>query len=80
MRLIEILLFLSPFAAFAVVRVLAPSGGLPNWVLPTFAACLVLIVVALIVLRGLNAGDGNEAYVPARLEHGKVVPSRAAPP
>jgi Family of unknown function (DUF6111) len=79
MRLIEIVLFLSPFAAFLVVRLLAPAGGLPAWVLPAFAASVVVMLVLLIVLRGLNSGDASQAYVPARLEDGRVIPGRAAP-
>jgi hypothetical protein len=79
MRLIEIVLFLSPFAAFMVVRLFAPAGGLPGWVLPAFAGSVLVMLVLLFFLRSFDAGDADQAYVPARLEDGRVVPSRAAP-
>jgi Family of unknown function (DUF6111) len=80
MRLIEILLFVSPFAAFAVLRLVLPERGLPAWVLPTFGAAVVAMVALLLVLWGFDAGDGNQAYVPARIEGGHVIPGHAAPP
>ncbi|MFL5281154.1 MAG: DUF6111 family protein [Rhodopila sp.] len=79
MRLIEIALFLSPFAAFALLRLLAPARGVPSWVLPVFTAIVVITLALLLYLRGLDAGDANKAYVPARLEDGRVLPSKAAP-
>ena len=77
MRLIEIALFLSPFVAFAVLRLVIPKGGLPAWVLPVFAGAVVVMLGLLLYLRSLDAGDADEAYVPARLENGQVVPGHA---
>jgi len=79
MRLIEILLFLSPFAAFAVLRLVLPERGLPAWVLPAFGAAVVAIVAMLLVYWSSESGDGNQTYVPARIEDGRVIPGHAAP-
>ncbi|MBS0640739.1 MAG: hypothetical protein JSS43_12745 [Proteobacteria bacterium] len=74
MRLIEIALFLSPFVAFAVLRLVLPARGLPAWVLPVFAASVAVMLGLLLYLRSLDAGDAEQTYVPARLENGQVVP------
>ncbi len=80
MRLIEIVLFLSPFAAFALLRLLSPAERLPAWVPWAFAAAVVTMIGLLLLLRRFDAGDAHRTYVPARLEDGRVVPGHAAPP
>ena len=80
MRLIEIALFLSPFVAFAVLRLVLPARGLPSWVLPLFGAAVATMLALLLYLRSFDAGDAGQAYVPARLEDGRVVPGHAAKP
>ncbi len=79
MRLIEIALFLSPFVAFALLRLLVPARGMPAWVLPAFTATVAVTLALLLYLRSLDSGDTNKAYVPARLEDGRIIPSEAAP-
>jgi hypothetical protein len=79
MRLIEIALFLSPFAAFALLRLLAPARSVPPWVLPTFTGVVVVMLGLLLYLRSLDSGDANQAYIPAHVEDGRVIPSEAAP-
>ncbi len=78
MRLIEIVLFLSPFVAFGLLRLLRPAERVPGWVLGAFAASVAVMLVLLLILRQLDAGDAHESYVPARLEDGRVVPGHAA--
>ncbi len=80
MRLIEIVLFLSPFAAFLLLRLFMPARGLPRWALPLFAAAVAIMLGLLIYLRSFDADDAGRAYVPARMEDGRVVPGHAAPP
>ena len=80
MRLIEIVLFLSPFAAFLVLRLLAPARILPPWVLPVFTVAVLVMLGLLLLLRSYDAGDAGKAYVPARLEDGRVIPGHAAAP
>lgn len=79
MRLIEIILFLSPFAVFLALRLLLPSRGLPPWLLPVLAAFVAVMLALLLFLRSFDAGDAGRSYVPARLEDGRVVPGHAAP-
>ena len=79
MRLIEIVLFLTPFAAFAVLRVLRPRERVPGWLLVAFGISLAIMLGFLLVLHQFDAADADRAYVPARLENGRVVPGHAAP-
>ncbi|HVZ08567.1 DUF6111 family protein [Rhodopila sp.] len=79
MRLIEIVLFLSPFAAFAALRLLSPSQALPRWAVPALAVSVVAMLGLLLFLRGRDAGDADLAYVPARMDNGRIVPGHAAP-
>jgi len=79
MRLIEIALFLSPFAAFALLRLATPTRGVPGWVLPVFTMAVAVVLGLLLYLRSLDSGDATQGYVPARIENGRVIPSEAAP-
>ncbi len=79
-RIIEILLFVTPFLAFAGWRLLFPSPLPPLWLLQCLAAAVALMLLALLWSRHQDAGDANQAYVPARLVDGQIVPAQPAPP
>jgi hypothetical protein len=79
-RMIEIVLFLTPFLSFAAWRLLFPSPSPPIWLMYSLAGFVVLMLLALLWSRHLDAGDASEAYLPAQLIDGHVVPARRAPP
>jgi membrane-associated phospholipid phosphatase len=77
LRLSELALFVSPFLLFGVWR-LAAAYGFPS------GTAVVLAAGALLVMLGMLMWVGEEralppgaAYVPARLEHGRIVPGHA---
>ncbi len=77
LRLSEIALFAAPFLLFGVWR-LAAVYGFPS------AAAVVVAAGALLVMLGALIWFGEEralppgaAYVPARLENGRIVPGHA---
>lgn len=75
---VELLVFLLPFALFALWRVLVTRGGALLESTPWFAltmtglavVCLGFVVLAL-VERGEPPGSG---YVPPHMEDGRLVP------
>jgi hypothetical protein len=73
-RIIEIVLFLTPFLTFAAWRLWFPSPVPPLWLVCSLAGFVGLMLLALFWLRHIDAGDANEAYVPARIIDGHVVP------
>jgi hypothetical protein len=77
-RIIEIVLFLTPFLAFAAWRLLFPSPLPPRWLMYGLAAFLGVMLVALVWAWHLDAGDANQPYVPDELHGGRVVPARPA--
>lgn len=79
-RLIEIILFCTPFAGFAAWRFLAPSERPPTWLLAGAAGFVVLLFASLFWLRSMDASDAVRVYVPAQLQGDRVVPGHAAPP
>ncbi|QFU17301.1 DUF6111 family protein [Microvirga thermotolerans] len=76
----ELLLFLLPFAAFAIYLVIARRNPLAwsswskhvSWV---GIAGLVLVIASLI-LGGLLAERHTGAFVPSHMENGRVVPGQ----
>jgi len=73
LRLVELALFLAPFAAFAAWRFLATEGG-PSTKLVVGTACvLALLAAALLWLSQDKALAPGADYQPARLEGGRVV-------
>jgi hypothetical protein len=78
-RIIEIVLFLAPFLTFAAWRLLFPSPTPPLWMLYSLGGFVALMLLALFWFRHIDAGDANEAYVPARIIDGHVVPPQKAP-
>jgi hypothetical protein len=77
-RIIEIVLFLTPFLTFAAWRLFFPSPTPPLWMVGGLAGFVVLMLLALFWLRHVDAGDTHQAYVPARLIDGHVVPAQHA--
>jgi hypothetical protein len=75
-RVIEIVLFLTPFVAFAAWRLLFPSPVPPLWLVGGLAGFVAVMIVALLWLRHIDSGDADEAYIPAQLIDGRVVPAR----
>jgi hypothetical protein len=79
-RLIEILLFVTPFLAFVAWRLLFPSPRPPFWLVGGLAGFTLLMLLALIWVWHIDAGDANQAYVPAELRDGRIIPARPAAP
>lgn len=76
--LVELLAFLSPFAAYALWRLLVTRAGKLLETTPWFAltvAGLVLVCAGFVALAFLEPGAPPGArYVPPRLEDGRLVP------
>jgi hypothetical protein len=78
-RIVEIVLFLIPFLSFAVWRLLFPSPTPPPWMTFGLGGFVVLMLLALLWMRHVDAGDKDEAYIPAQLIDGHVMPARREP-
>ncbi|WP_428536704.1 DUF6111 family protein [Rhodopila sp.] len=78
-RIIEIVLFLTPLLSFAVWRLAFPSPTPPAWLLRGAIGFIVLMVLALIWVWHLDAGDANQPYIPDQMHDGRVVPGRVVP-
>ena len=75
--LIELLLFLAPFAAFALWRRLNPRAE-PSPRLVWLALAGVGLAMAGAVWYGLSVSMGpGTVYVPARMEDGRIIPGHA---
>lgn len=79
-RMIEIVLFLTPFLSFAAWRLLFPSPLPPLWLIYSLTGFVIFMLSALIWSRHFDAGDAQEGYVPAQLIDGRVVPAHPTPP
>jgi hypothetical protein len=79
-RIIEIMLFLTPFLSFAVWRLLFPSPLPPPWLTYGLTGFVVLMLVALIWVWHLDAEDANQPYRPDELHNGRVVTHPGTPP
>ncbi len=77
-RIIEIMLFLTPFFCFALWRLLFPSPMPPLWLICGLTAFVLLMLLGLVWLRHIDAGDANQAYVPAQLLNGQILPPQRA--
>jgi hypothetical protein len=76
--LVEIVLFLLPFALFALWRVLAPHASRVA-VIAALLAMLVLAFGATTLYRRAHM-EAHQRYIPATtLPDGRVVPGHAAP-
>jgi hypothetical protein len=78
-RIIEIVLFLTPFLSFAAWRAWFPSPTPPLSLVYGMTGFVALMLLSLLWLRHLDAGDASEAYVPAKLVGGQVMPAQRAP-
>ena len=78
-RLIEIVLFLAPVLGFVAWRLLAPSPRLPLWLVYGLAGLVAMLLLALLWVRHIDAGDAGQAYVPAQLHEGRIVPVQRVP-
>ncbi len=79
-RLIEIMLFLTPFAGFAIWRLVVPTERPPVWLVAGAAGFVLLMLTSLVWVRARDASDAVQTYVPARLQDGRIVPGHAAAP
>jgi hypothetical protein len=79
-RMIEIVLFLTPFLSFAAWRLLFPSPLPPLLLIYGLTGFVILMLLALIWSRHFDAGDAQEGYVPAQLIDGRVAPAHRGPP
>ena len=78
LRLVEILLFLLPFAVFVAWRVLAPAGG-PSPRVVAIAVCAVLALIGVLIWFGhYDTIPRGDSYVPAQLQGGRVIPGHGA--
>jgi hypothetical protein len=78
-RIIEIVLFLTPFLTFAAWRLWFPSPVPPLWMIYGLGAFVLLMLLALLWFRQADSGDANESYVPARLIDGHIAPAERVP-
>jgi hypothetical protein len=79
-RIIEIVLFLTPFLTFAAWRLWFPSPVPPLWMICGLGGFVVVLLLGLLWFWRQDAGDAHEAYVPARLIDGRVMPAERARP
>ena len=79
LRLVELALFLTPFAAFVVWRLAAMERG-PSMQLVGATACVVVLLIgALVWLSQEEALPPGTVYVPPHVEDGRVVAGHAVP-
>jgi hypothetical protein len=78
LRLVELALFLAPFAVFAVWRLVAVDG--PSVRLLLTAACVLAALAGVLIwLSQDEALPPGSTYVPAQLQNGRVVAGHAVP-
>jgi hypothetical protein len=76
----EILVFLTPFAVYAAFLLATRSGLMlqSSWPLHVLVrlviGALLLVVASLVLLAQFSGSPPNSTYVPAHIEHGKLVP------
>jgi hypothetical protein len=76
----EILIFLIPFAVYAVFLLATRSGLMlqSSWPVHVIAklvlGSLLLVIVSFILLAHFSGASPNSTYIPAHVENGKFVP------
>ena len=80
MRFAELALLAMPFVVFVAWRLLAPNAGPPRVLVIAVTGTVVAMAGLLFVLWYQDASPPGTGYVPARLEDGRVLPSRVEPP
>lgn len=79
LRLVEVALFLAPFAFFAVWRFMATEGP-PSVRFIAVAVCILAVLAGVLIwLSQDDALPPGATYEPARLEGGRVISGHAAP-
>jgi len=79
----ELVLFLTPFAVYAVFLVATRKGLLDagSWPLPRIAwlaiVALVLMIGSFVALAQFGGVPPGSTYTPAHVENGKLVPGRS---
>ena len=78
--LTEIGIFLIPFGVYVVFLLATRSGVMvpASWPIQMVArlvlGSLLLVIVSLVLLAQFSGSSPNSTYVPAHVEHGKLVP------
>jgi hypothetical protein len=78
--LTEILIFLIPFAVYALFLLTTRSGLLlqTSWPVHVVAklvlGALLLVIASFILLAHFSGAPPNSTYIPAHIENGKFVP------
>ena len=76
----EILIFLIPFAVYALFLLATRSGLMvqTSWPVHVIAklvlGSLLLVIVSFVLLAHFSGAPPNSTYVPAHIENGKFVP------
>ena len=76
----EVLIFLVPFAVYALFLLATRSGLLlqSSWPVHVIAklviGSLLLVIVSFILLAHFSGASPNSTYIPAHIENGKFVP------
>jgi hypothetical protein len=76
----EILIFLIPFAVYALFLVATRSGLMvqTSWPVHVIArlviGSLLLVIVSFVLLAHFSGASPNSTYIPAHVENGKLVP------
>ena len=76
----EVLIFLVPFAVYALFLLATRSGLLvqSSWPVHVIAklviGSLLLVIVSFILLAHFSGASPNSTYIPALIENGKFVP------
>jgi hypothetical protein len=79
LRLTELALFIAPFAAFVVWRVMATEGGPSLRVVLAAGSVLVVLAALLFWLSQEDALPPGTAYRPAQIQDGYIVSGHSAP-
>jgi hypothetical protein len=77
-RIIEIILFLTPFLAFAAWRLWFPSPLPPPGLVYALAAFVLLLLAGLLWTTHIEAQDGHRAYIPAVMQNGRIIEGHPA--
>jgi Family of unknown function (DUF6111) len=83
--LTEIGIFLIPFAVYAMFLIATRSGVFAQSSWPTHLIAklvlgsLLLVVVSFVLLAHFSGAPPNSTYIPAHIEHGKLVPGVEMP-
>jgi hypothetical protein len=78
--LTEVLVFLIPFAVYALFLVATRSGLMMQSSWPTHVIAklvigsLLLVIVSFVLLAHFSGASPNSTYIPAHVENGRLVP------